>query len=454
MMKLFEQWIRTELNNIDESISMAKKRFIDKNIITNNEFNFALQFDKSSSGKYIEKILELYVKSGNIEIDRENSNFDHLISIGQTVIEFDELVKKEKIAKKDISAYKTLEEIEDSIKDAYKIITQKESKDLSEGNFDIVVDNDDLLVVVPLDHEASKKWGDDTKWCTTSSKSSFWISYVYDRGITLYYIWIKNREMILNYDDSLNEREINSLSKIAVAVKQYFTSTQYECFDKDDYTIEYEKVKAITKLEDDIFESVEFDIPYWVYDVKGLDLDMNNVEENGDGSINYDGDIYLDTYSNPQEEGYVSSIRKVFGDLQYENERDYEVDSLEECYLPDEIGGNFIFTNTYITNLKGCPKIIGGNCDLSDNTKLESIDGFPKKVGGDFDYSGTPLSLSKNSSIRMTARDIRKFIEVEGDIINDWGYWSKDESDEKKYIDPNQLKLFNESKNIKSKLNR
>lgn len=446
MIKLFEHWIRTEFNKIDESVSMAKKRFLEKGIINQREFDFAMQFDKSSNGKYIEKILELYTKTEKNLKDKESNSFDYLIEIGQTIMEFDELVKKEKIAKSDISAYRTLEQIEDSIKDAYKMIAQKESKDLSEGNFDVVIDNDDLLVVVPLDHEASKKWGDDTKWCTTSSKSSFWNSYVYDRGITLYYIWIKNKDMIRDYDEDLSERDINSLSKIAVAVKQYFSHTDHECFDKDDYSVDFEKVKAITKLDDDIFETVEIEIPYWVYDLKALELNMDNVEEHKDGTITYDGDVYLPTYSNPQDETFVSSITKITGDLEFENDRDYKIDSLEQCYLPNEIGGNFIFTNTYITNLKGCPEIIGGNCDLTNSHNLESIEGFPKKVGGDFDYSGTPLSLSKNSKIRMTANDIRKFIDIEGDVINDHGYWSKDESDEKKYIDPKQLNLFNESK--------
>lgn len=440
MVYSFEQWGISHRDEINESIKVAKKRFLDKERVTEREFEDALSYDKSSTGKYIEKILDLYLK-GEKRTERE------LYKIGEVFVEFHELLQRNKIKKSDITSYKTINDIKSAIREAKKDEIEKKTNELTDGNFEIIVNNDDMLVVIPLDHEASKLWGNDTKWCTTSTNSSFWYSYTLEKDITLYYIWIKNPTLIINSNEDLedDDPEMRFLSKMAVAVSSRYRQ-QYECFDKDDDSIDFKVVKLITGLDEDTFEPVELEKPMWYYDVINLELDISKVEVNKDGSINYDGDIYI-YYPGEQ----YAWFKKVWGDWISANERNYDVNSMNECSLPEEIQYDFSFNNTDIEDLQGCPQIIGRDCDLSDNPKLKSIEGAPKEIGGDFNYKGTELSLSKNSKIRMTADDIRKYIKVGGNIINDSGEWSEGESDKKAFYHPDQLSLFNEAKTMKSK---
>jgi hypothetical protein len=227
---------------------------------------------------------------------------------------------------------------------------------------------------------------------------------------------------------------------MAVAVYPY--GDHMECFNKNDDSISFEVVEEITGLEADVFEWNEIEKPSWWYDVQSLELDVSNVEENEDGTIDYDGDVYIPSYTDPSQET-LDSFREISGDLVFENPRNYDITSMKDCYLPEEIGYDFIFTNTDIENLVGSPKIVGKDYVVSSNTKLVSIEGFPESVEGNFYYKGTPLSNSRNSMIRMTAEEIRQHIQVQGLVINDSGEWEEGESDTKPFYHPSQISMFN-----------
>jgi hypothetical protein len=443
MIHKFHQWLNENSKiELNESVATAKKRFLDNGRVSDSEFEDAMSFDKSPTGKYVEKILDFYIK-GDKRVEREMSK------IGEVFIEFHDLLERNKIKKGDITSYKTIEELKSAVKEAQKDEIQKETEELTGGNFDIVVNNDDMLIVIPLDHEASMLWGGDTKWCTTSTNDHHWKSYIMDKDMCFYYIWIKNLDLIENLEEFENRdrdssylKEIESLSKMAVAI--YPGSSHFECYDKNDNNISFDIVGMITGYDGYQFDWVEIEKPHWYYGLRELELNYSDVEENEDGTINYNGDVWI-YYPEYQS----IPFNEVTGDWMSQNEHNQDITSMRDCYLPNEIGYNFEFNNTNIEDLQGCPKRIGNNCNISDNPKLKSIEGAPEIVGGDFDYRGTELSLSKNSKIRMSADDIRKFIKVEGKIINDRGEWEEGESDEKAFWHPDQLELFNESKKIK-----
>jgi hypothetical protein len=238
-----------------------------------------------------------------------------------------------------------------------------------------------------------------------------------------------------------DEYDLSLYIKMAVAVYPY--GDQMECFNKNDDSIDFEVVEKITGLDSDTFEWEEVEKPGWWYDIHSLELDPNNAEENEDGTIDYDGDVYIPRYSDPSE-GYLGSFRKIYGDLVFENEKNYDITSMVYCRLPEEVGYNFTFTNTDIENLHGSPKTIGSEYDVSNNKKLISIEGAPLTVEGNFNYKGTPLSNSRNSMIRMTAEEIRKHVKIEGLVINDLGEWEEGESDTKPFYHPSQISMFND----------
>ena len=437
-LKLYEEWKNVN-SFINESLSTARTRFLDTEKVTEEEFEEALSFDLSTNKKYVEKILDLYLKGKD---DEDES----IQQIGSLIKHFDTLVNRNKIAKTDINYFKTYKSLRNAVEDAEVEEVEQEATDLKSGDFMVIKDNKDLLVVVPQSHEASKEWGNDTKWCTTSSSDTNWKDYTLNREINLFYIMVKNVSLIEDWyyrehGEMPDEYELGLYTKMAVAVYPYID--QMECFNKNDDSIDFEIVEHITGLDADTFEWEEVEKPYWWYDVQSLELDVSNAEENEDGTIDYDGDVHIPSYSDPSQETFLGSFRKISGDLVFENPRNYDITSMKDCYLPVEVGYDFIFTNTDIENLIGSPKTIGKDYVVSDNTKLVSIEGFPESVEGNFYYKGTPLSNSRNSMIRMTAEEIRKYIKVDGLVINDSGEWEEGESDTKPFYHPSQISMFN-----------
>lgn len=435
-LKLFENWKSQDY--VFESISTARSRFLSTQKVTEEEFEEALDLDMSTNKKYIEKILDLYVKGKE---DQEES----LTKIGALVKKFDMLVSRNKISNSDINSYKTFKELKNSVENAEIEEVEKEATDLKSGDFTIIKDNKDLLVVIPNSHEASQEWGYDTNWCTTSSSDTYWKDYAYSRDVNLFYIMIKNISLIEEwyeerYGEIPDNSDIEIYTKMAVAVYPY--SDHFECFDKKDNSIDFDIVSAITRLDSDVFEWNEIEKPYWYWTLSEYELESRNVTEKSDGNIEYDGDVWVPTYIDPSDSSLGFDI--ITGDYLFENPRNYDITSMKDCYLPKEIGYNFTFTNTNIENLVGSPETVGNDFDVSDNPNLVSIEGAPKHIKGNFIYKGTPLSNSRNSMIRMTAQEIREIVKVDGLIINDLGEWQEGESDTKPFYHPSQISLFNE----------
>ncbi len=437
--KLYEDW-RDYNYSINESISTARTRFLETELVTEDEFEEAMTFDVSKNKKYIEKILDLYIK-GKDEDD------ESIQRIGSMIKRFDSLVNRNKISNSDINYYKSFKSLKSAVEDAEIGEVEQEATDLKSGDFMVLKDTKDLLIVIPQTHEASKEWGYDTNWCTTSSSDSYWNDYTLNRDINLFYIMVKNKSLLQDWYEEEHgelpdENSIDLYSKMAVAVYPY--GDDFECFDKKDNSIDFEVVERITGLGEDFFEWQENEKPGWWYDIRELDLDPKDVRELEDGTIKYEGDVYIGRYVDLSSDGYLGYFSEITGDLHYENQRNYDVTSMQDCSLPREVGYDFTFINTNIKDLVGCPEIIGHDCDIRDNVELISIEGAPKQVGGDFIYKNTPLSNSRNSMIRMTADDIRKHIKVEGLIINDYGEWGEGESDTKRFYHPSQISMFND----------
>lgn len=437
-LKLYEDWKNVN-SFINESLSTARSRFLDTEKVTKEEFEEALGYDFSTNKKYIEKILDLYVKG-------QEEDGKSIQKIGSIIKRFDNMVSRNKIPKNDINYFKTFKSLRSAVEDAEVEEVEDEATDLKSGDFTVLKDNKDLLVVIPNSHEASKEWGNDTKWCTTSTSDTYWKDYILNREINLYYIMVKNIFLIEDWFEMENEEmpdeyDLNVYSKMAVAV--YPSGNGFECFDKNDDSIDFEIVSSITGLESQFFEWNEIEKPGWWYNIHSLELDPGNVEENEeDGTIDYDGDVYIPKYTDPSE-GDLGYFRKILGSLVFENPTDYDIASMVDCSLPEEVGYNFTFTNTDIENLQGSPKIVGSEYDVSKNKKLISIEGAPSTVDGNFNYKGTPLSNSRNSMIRLTAEEIRMHVKVEGLVINDSGEWEEGESDTKPFYHPSQISMFN-----------
>ena len=126
--------------------------------------------------KYADWYLKQYYGTG--------SNIERIEDGDEYLTKFDKYSKN--LEKKDINQYKTYSELVD-------VISQYESqRKESVSNEDSVklVDNDEIIIVKPLTHQSSCKYGSGTKWCTTHKDSKYFKQY--DEKGNLYYIHLKN----------------------------------------------------------------------------------------------------------------------------------------------------------------------------------------------------------------------------------------------------------------------
>ena len=166
----------------------------------------------------IKKAVDKFVKLG--EDEQEVSNI---------VNTFNDLINSKKIKAVDIFSIKSFDELKNIVGNASKTKSRSEKqKILRDKETEFIFENDLVLVVSPKTHQASCKYGSQTRWCTTYHDSNYWDQY-YQKGIKMYYIIPKDgsdktafavypnekMEAFNAEDDSLDNNEMD------IVLKQY-----------------------------------------------------------------------------------------------------------------------------------------------------------------------------------------------------------------------------------------
>ena len=155
-----------------------------------NQFNV----DKSLRGTAIRRELVNEFKIDD-KIVENKSLFQMLIlnrllndTIGfsefRTITKFIELHKRNLLGNNDLTSYKTYSELELQISlSELKLIDKEMEKQVMK-----LYDNDEWLIIKPLSFLASKKYGANTKWCTTQENNPEYYLKFSRRGILIYVI--------------------------------------------------------------------------------------------------------------------------------------------------------------------------------------------------------------------------------------------------------------------------
>lgn len=120
----------------------------------------------------------------------------------KTFKKFMELSEKKLIDNKDITSFKDYDEIENAVSLA-------EIKNLNKELAKSVItehEDDNWLIIRPLTHEASKKYGATTRWCTSSEKDIETFKRYWRDGILVYFINKKTGIKVGGFK-SLKEKE-------------------------------------------------------------------------------------------------------------------------------------------------------------------------------------------------------------------------------------------------------
>ena len=98
------------------------------------------------------------------------------------MIKFNKLLDRGQVKNNDISKYKTLNDISLELVRVEDELSGKKTNPKQE----VIFEDDEYLVIKPLNLDSARKYGRGTKWCTSSRDGNYF--YDYSRGVLIYVI--------------------------------------------------------------------------------------------------------------------------------------------------------------------------------------------------------------------------------------------------------------------------
>jgi hypothetical protein len=338
-----------------ESKATAKKRFLDRELISEEIFNTFLEIDTTPTKKFIEKMCEFFV-SGSSE-GEVIETFQKAISLSER-----------QILSFDISLIKSLSELQTLIseKEDYKSRSERKS------NIEVVYEDSRFKVVRPKTKEEAILYGKDTEWCISVSREGSSVKNQFDN-----YYHRENLTIYIIIDKTKNDR--SPYSKIAVLVDEYnkINST----WDSNDKEVNFNLTMSRISFNQTSIFKYDPNKPELVIDLD--DIVKGTWVINSDGEVDVEGSVDVSSMN-------LTKIPVKFGKVTgYFSCYNNHLTSLEG--VPSKVGGSFICSNNNLTSLEGAPSYVSGyfNCSFNNLTSLEFA---PSKVGGYFDCSYNNLT--------------------------------------------------------------
>jgi hypothetical protein len=271
-------------------------------------------------------------------------------------------------------------------------LEKEEKKDV-----DKVFENDKVLVVRPLSHDASCYYGAGTKWCTTSKETkNHFQSYTLRGG--LYYIIPKDKKE----------------GKIAIFVHTTDEGKTYkEVYDEKDKNQSIEWFdKKLEKL------SINKDI--FIHKIREFNIDdivEGTYEKDKDGYYIVKGNVKITDKKLKNLKQF--KIKEVIGNF---NCSGNELESLEGS--PEIVKGDFSCILNKLKTLKGAPKQIGdknfpniGGSFYCTNNQLESLEYLPELIGN---YCNLECSDNKLTSLKGVQKIITGSFWINNNKLKDF----------------------------------
>lgn len=234
---------------------------------------------------------------------------DHL----KVLSKFVNHMENNRIDVKDITSYKSFDEIN-------LAISKAEFKEIKKSLQNQVIkefENDDWLVIRPLTMESSKKYGANTKWCTTSDKDDFYFYKHLITGILVYFLNKKTGYKFAGFKDFSNNElsfwnsadlredslSLNIDGYMYDEIRKIFSSTKpnIEFCDNEQHKVAYEVygemyddegIRRIPTIEDEaVIRYNESEVPGPPYEYAGID--MRRVHMAGVHQIDVDDEDFV-----------------------------------------------------------------------------------------------------------------------------------------------------------------
>jgi len=217
------------------------KDVLNRNLITKEDVSTLKKIDPSPTKKYLDWLVKIWIK--------ERSNIGSIDDLRNSLEEFHALSESHRIQGVDINRFPSYEEFRNFV----TIENEKASAMVEEleNDYEIVRDDEDLLIVIPYTHEASRKLGlkyfgvraDKTcAWCTTYATNTHFNNYFYTKGITFYYVKVRSNVLQQKvYEVTKNK----NLSHVALVVNPDGT---VEGYDEEDSLISSTTLNKFRKI--------------------------------------------------------------------------------------------------------------------------------------------------------------------------------------------------------------
>lgn len=230
MRLLQSKLLRENKTTILENLKQAKL-YLQQGKLSQNDLTKLLTIDNTPTKKYMGWIAKTWIA--------EKPDFDDLAN---TIEQYNILSDKNKIKEKDINKFKNFSDLKQAVDDANQ--TSGQSRKELEDDYEVIIDNADLLIISPNTHEASRKLGlskfafrdceggeKDSAWCTTYKSPDHWNQYYYKNDVTFYYIRIISEKLQEKLKKDFSER-IPQIYVTALALLPNGTVDGYDGLDK------------------------------------------------------------------------------------------------------------------------------------------------------------------------------------------------------------------------------
>jgi hypothetical protein len=176
------------------------KELVVQGKLSPKDFELLQAIDPSQTKKYMGWMAKQWMNKDTSGITSEDE-------FRNAIEEYDAFVKSGKAKTKDIFQFASFKELKSEVD---KInISGPESKSELRDDYEIIRDDNQLIIAVPHSHEASRYLGlskfayrdcegggKDSTWCTTYKVPDHFNNYYFSHGITLYYIRVKSPKLI------------------------------------------------------------------------------------------------------------------------------------------------------------------------------------------------------------------------------------------------------------------
>ena len=235
---------------IQENRKQAKELVV-QGKLSPEDFELLVSIDPSPTKKYTGWMAKQWINEPSL-----GSGIESINKLRNTIEEYDAFVASGKAKTKDIFQFKSFADLKKEVDELNA--SGVESKSELRDDYEIVTDDDKVLIAVPHSHEASRYLGlskfsyrdcegggKDSAWCTTYKAPDHFHNYYYKQGITLYYIKVKNESIINALKTAFPDKE-GAMVVVALLVNK--SGKLFDGYDAYDYQLNTKQIATFRQI--------------------------------------------------------------------------------------------------------------------------------------------------------------------------------------------------------------